>query len=87
VALAFCGCTTLSDYIRNGFEVGPSYRKPPAPVAEDWIDASDKRLRRGPEDELSRWWKVFNDPVLDSCGKIVPSLPSRWARFSRKSRT
>jgi NodT family efflux transporter outer membrane factor (OMF) lipoprotein len=65
LALAVCGCTPLSDYIHNGFKVGPEYRKPPAPVAVDWIDAADKRIRRGPDDDLSQWWKVFHDPVLD----------------------
>ncbi len=29
VALSFSGCTTLSDYIHNGFQVGPNYHKPP----------------------------------------------------------
>jgi NodT family efflux transporter outer membrane factor (OMF) lipoprotein len=33
-------------------------------VAETWIDASDKRVRIDTED-LSRWWTVFNDPVLN----------------------
>jgi NodT family efflux transporter outer membrane factor (OMF) lipoprotein len=64
LALSFCGCTPFTEYIHNGFKVGPNYRKPPAPVARDWIDASDKRLRRSPDD-LSQWWKVFHDPVLD----------------------
>jgi outer membrane protein TolC len=52
--------------------VGPNYARPPAPVARDWIDAKDDRLdatdvrvRRQPDD-LSQWWTVFNDPVLDA---------------------
>jgi NodT family efflux transporter outer membrane factor (OMF) lipoprotein len=62
----FCdGCTPFTEYVHNGFKVGPNYRKPPVAVAPDWIDASDKRLRRGPDD-LSRWWTVFNDPVLNN---------------------
>ena len=42
-ALAVClsGCTSLSDYVHNGFKVGPNYCKPNAPVAEHWIDAAD----------------------------------------------
>ena len=60
-----CGCTSLSDYIRQGFKVGPNYCTPPAPVAKDWIDATDIRVRK-PADDLSRWWTVFNDPTLDS---------------------
>jgi NodT family efflux transporter outer membrane factor (OMF) lipoprotein len=58
------GCTTPWDYVRNGFKVGPNYTKPPAPVAPKWIDATDDRVRSD-TDDLSQWWKVFNDPVLD----------------------
>jgi NodT family efflux transporter outer membrane factor (OMF) lipoprotein len=61
--LSLQGCTTLSDYIHNGFKVGPNYARPPAPVAEHWIDADDKRVRSDTEDD-SHWWTVFNDPVL-----------------------
>jgi len=66
------GCTPWSQYVHNGFRVGPNYARPPAPVARDWIDAKDDRLdatdvrvRRQPDD-LSQWWTVFNDPVLDA---------------------
>jgi NodT family efflux transporter outer membrane factor (OMF) lipoprotein len=61
--LLLSGCTTLSDYVQNGFKVGPNYGRPPAPVAEHWIDANDKRVRSEAEDD-SHWWTVFNDPVL-----------------------
>jgi NodT family efflux transporter outer membrane factor (OMF) lipoprotein len=61
--LSAAGCTTLSDYINNGFKVGPNYKRPPAPVAQKWIDADDARVRSEPEDD-SHWWTVFSDPVL-----------------------
>jgi NodT family efflux transporter outer membrane factor (OMF) lipoprotein len=82
MVLSFCGCTSPLEYIRNGFKVGPNYHKPPAPVAPDWIDASDPRLRRGPDD-LSEWWKVFNDPVLDNliCTAYHQNLTLRQAGF------
>src|SRR5262249_8462132 len=48
----------------NGFKVGPNFQKPPAPVAQHWIDADDVRIR-SEEGDLSHWWSVFNDPVLD----------------------
>ena len=55
-----CGCTSLPDYIHNGFKVGPNFKTPPAPVAPDWIDAAC--LRRSTEaDDLSKWWTVFED--------------------------
>ena len=59
------GCTSWQEYVHNGFKVGPNYCKPPAPVAKDWIDADDQRVRTT-SDDLSKWWTVFNDPVLDS---------------------
>jgi NodT family efflux transporter outer membrane factor (OMF) lipoprotein len=79
IALA-CGCTSLREYIDNGFKVGPNYRKPPAPVAKDWIDADDKRVRTA-SDDLSKWWTVFNDPVLDSliCEAYSQNLSLRVA--------
>jgi NodT family efflux transporter outer membrane factor (OMF) lipoprotein len=58
------GCTSLPDYIHNGFKVGPNYGRPPAPVESDWIDAADKRLRKD-DTNLDSWWTVFNDPVLN----------------------
>jgi NodT family efflux transporter outer membrane factor (OMF) lipoprotein len=60
-----CGCTSLSEYIHNGLKVGPNYERPPAPLAKDWIDADDVRVRKE-SDDLSKWWAVFSDPVLNS---------------------
>jgi outer membrane protein TolC len=50
--------------VRNGFKVGPDYRKPAAPVAESWIDAADSRVSEE-SPALDQWWTVFHDPVLD----------------------
>jgi NodT family efflux transporter outer membrane factor (OMF) lipoprotein len=68
--------------VHNGFKVGPNYKKPPAPVARNWIDASDKRLRTD-VDDLSKWWTVFNDPILDSliCFAYNQNLSLRAAGF------
>jgi NodT family efflux transporter outer membrane factor (OMF) lipoprotein len=64
LAMCCCGCTPLTEYVHNGFKVGPNYRTPDAAVAPTWIDASDKRVRTD-SDDLSKWWTVFNDPVLN----------------------
>jgi len=82
LAVLLGGCTPLREYIHNGFKVGPNYGRPPAPVAQDWIDAADVRVRKDP-DELSRWWKVFNDPVLDAlvCDAYSQSPTLRQAGF------
>jgi NodT family efflux transporter outer membrane factor (OMF) lipoprotein len=58
------GCTSMREYIHNGFKVGPNYSTPPAPVARDWIDADDRRVREQCDD-LRQWWTVFDDPVLN----------------------
>src|SRR5262245_65475285 len=57
------GCTTLGEYIHNGFKVGPNYKRPPAPIAPQWIDA-DPRIHTQPPLDCS-WWAAFNDPVLN----------------------
>jgi NodT family efflux transporter outer membrane factor (OMF) lipoprotein len=62
--VSLTGCTTLPAYFRNGLKVGPSYAEPPAAVAARWIDSADVRVR-SETDDLSQWWKVFNDPILD----------------------
>ncbi len=53
VTLVASGCTT----------VGPDYVRPPGPVAEQWIDIDDPRIKAEPA-ELIDWWTVYNDPVL-----------------------
>lgn len=63
-ALALGGCTSPREYLHNGFKVGPQYVTPPAPVAEQWIDSNDVRLR-SETDDLSTWWAVFDDPALN----------------------
>ncbi|MGB3123669.1 MAG: efflux transporter outer membrane subunit [Pseudomonas sp.] len=57
------GCQ-LSPWARNGFKVGPDYRKPAAPVAENWIDSDDPRVISAPP-KYPDWWSVFQDPVLN----------------------
>lgn len=64
-ALLLGGCTSVRDYLGNGLKVGPRYGRPAAPVEQDWIDVHDQHLG-GDSRELSRWWSVFNDPVLDA---------------------
>ncbi len=82
-----CGCTTLTDYIHNGFKVGPEYHQPPAPVAKEWIDANDVRVRQD-SDDLKQWWTVFNDPVLNKliCFAYEQNLTLRQAGLRILSR-
>jgi NodT family efflux transporter outer membrane factor (OMF) lipoprotein len=63
LALLAAGCTTLGQWVGNGFKVGPNYEPPPAPTATAWIDTGDPRLvtQNAPGDD---WWSVFSDPVI-----------------------
>ena len=47
-----------------GCSVGPHFRAPSATVSAEWLEAKDKRVSRASMD-YRRWWKAFNDPVLD----------------------
>jgi NodT family efflux transporter outer membrane factor (OMF) lipoprotein len=60
---ALSGCTSWKDYFHQGFKVGPDYQPAEAKAAEHWIDAADARVRSEAVD-TSKWWTVFNDPVL-----------------------
>jgi NodT family efflux transporter outer membrane factor (OMF) lipoprotein len=63
--LSSVGCVTTGplDWIRNGFKVGPNYERPPAPVAEEWIEAKNTSVQNR---HLQDWWRVFQDPTLNS---------------------
>lgn len=45
--------------------VGPEFERPEAPVLPDWSVGLDNGLDAETPD-LSRWWEVFADPVLDA---------------------
>ena len=61
--LCLSGCS-FSQWVHNGFKVGPNYCEPPAEVAEQWIDADDQRVIPAPP-AFPDWWSVFQDPVLN----------------------
>ena len=64
LALFLPGCG-LGEWARNGGKVGPNYSVAPTAVAANWIDYQDPRVK-SEEQDLSHWWGVFGDPVLDS---------------------
>src|SRR5262249_6952501 len=59
------GCSSFPEYVRNGFKVGPNYQKPPAPVANEWIDSKSKGVNVATAD-LRSWWGALNDPKLNA---------------------
>lgn len=58
-----CVATTPMDWVRNGFKVGPNYEQPPAPVADEWIEAKNASVQNR---HLQDWWRVFQDDKLNS---------------------
>src|SRR6266851_1416342 len=56
--LLVSGCVTTGplDWVRNGFKVGPNYARPPAPVADEWIEAKNPNVQNR---HLQDWWRVF----------------------------
>lgn len=62
---SFAGCTSFSEYVSNGFKVGPNYYRPAAPVGEQWLDANDPSIDGGPMVNAA-WWQNFHDQILDS---------------------
>ena len=64
LALAASGCTTFSEFIHNGFKVGPNYQRPPAPLEDAWIDAANPQVVSATAN-YADWWSVFNDATLN----------------------
>jgi NodT family efflux transporter outer membrane factor (OMF) lipoprotein len=64
LCLAGCSTTGPGQWLKNGLKLGPNYGRPPAPVADAWIQAGDPRVeaRCLP---FGDWWSVFEDPVLN----------------------
>jgi NodT family efflux transporter outer membrane factor (OMF) lipoprotein len=62
---ALTGCTPFREYFRNGCKVGPNYCRPATPVAENWINANDRRVQTD-HNNLHNWWSVFHDPTLNA---------------------
>jgi NodT family efflux transporter outer membrane factor (OMF) lipoprotein len=48
----------------NRFKVGPNYARPAAPVASEWIDYENPKVKSD-QDHLCNWWTVFNDATLN----------------------
>jgi NodT family efflux transporter outer membrane factor (OMF) lipoprotein len=82
MAMLLSGCTPWRDYFHNGFKVGPNYGRPAAPVAQQWIDANDRRVKTD-EDDPCQWWTVFDDPILNDliCTAYHQNLTLREAGF------
>src|SRR4029453_6900827 len=63
--------------------VGPDYVRPPSPIPNDGMETKDPAVKREPA-EVSAWWTVFNDPVLNTLVETAyrqnPSLRTAGVR-------
>ena len=60
------GLMAMTLFLGGCAMVGPDYIKPPtAPEQKEWIEQKDPKIKAEPTD-LSNWWEVFDDPVLNS---------------------
>jgi NodT family efflux transporter outer membrane factor (OMF) lipoprotein len=48
----------------SGCMVGPNYVRPPAQVADQWMEVGAPEIKAEAAD-YSEWWAIFGDPVLD----------------------
>src|SRR5262245_51808419 len=74
---------TITLWLNGCMMVGPDYVRPVAPMTDSWIDPGDPAVRREPAD-VSAWWTVFNDPVLNTLVETAyrqnPSLRAAGVR-------
>ena len=57
--------STALPFCLAGCMVGPDYKQPAAPLADEWRDAESESIQRGTTDDLAEWWTVLDDPTLD----------------------
>ena len=80
VILGIVGLIILVTMVSGCVSVGPDYVKPTVRVNDEWVEADGPRIKREQAD-LTDWWTVLNDPVLDSLVEIAykENLPLRIA--------
>ena len=64
LAFGLIGLLALTLTIGGCAMVGPDYVKPSVPEPEKWIESGDPKIE-SKEMDFSRWWTVFNDPILN----------------------
>lgn len=65
LSLVSIAATTLMFFVFTGcVTVGPSYVEPEVPEAQQWNEKGEQ-IAEDREDDLERWWLVFDDPVLN----------------------
>jgi len=64
IASTTLGLLIVSLVISGCAMVGPDYVKPTAPEPEQWMESNKPEIKTQDAD-FSKWWTVFNDPVLN----------------------
>ena len=75
ILVGVSGCTrfggsSLLDWYRNGFKVGPNYGRPAAIIADDWIEAENQHVQSDPTEDIF-WWTRLDDPNLNQLIRIA----------------
>ncbi|MEZ6073640.1 MAG: hypothetical protein R3C10_26020 [Pirellulales bacterium] len=76
---------SLTDWARNGFKVGPEYRRPAVEVAPQWIDFNNpKVISENAGVDASDWWQSLGDARLNELVQVAyrDNLPLRESRFA-----
>ncbi|HZZ78533.1 MAG TPA: TolC family protein [Gemmataceae bacterium] len=76
------GCTNFSEFVKNGFKVGPNYHEPGPKLPNNWIDEDHPKVLKG-NPHLADWWEVFDDPVMTNLVQhaYVDNLTLQQARL------
>jgi NodT family efflux transporter outer membrane factor (OMF) lipoprotein len=59
------GAAGLASLMLAGCMVGPNYKEPSPQIEPEWMEPGHPGVQRGTA-ELTRWWEVLNDPVLNT---------------------
>ncbi len=63
--LRLVATTAVAGCVVSCMSVGPDFNRQTAPLAETWLEENRERIEGVPVDS-GAWWKLLNDPVLDS---------------------
>ena len=66
----FLCSTGLLVFLNACTMVGPDFTPPKADLAPEWAESGDGRVRKE-FPEYKTWWKVFDDPILESLVKTA----------------
>lgn len=77
-SLFFIALVSLMLWLGGCAMVGPDYVQPTPPEPPNWLESENPQIE-STETDFSRWWSVFNDPVLNTLVQTAyqQNLPDR----------